>query len=87
MRLGEWNTSSEVDCFHDDCSGPVQDIPVELIIPQEGYNADDANQHNDIALLRLAFNAQFNGKDATFPSFIVIIRQLLFSSFLVLFSI
>ncbi|KAJ8723965.1 hypothetical protein PYW07_007945 [Mythimna separata] len=60
VRLGEWNTSSEVDCFHDDCSGPVQDIPVEEIIPQEGYVPEDTNQHNDIALLRLAFNAQFN---------------------------
>ncbi|KAJ8713979.1 hypothetical protein PYW08_007599 [Mythimna loreyi] len=60
VRLGEWNTSSEVDCFHDDCSGPVQDIPVEEIIAQEGYSADDPNQHNDIALLRLAYNAQIN---------------------------
>ncbi|XP_021194273.1 CLIP domain-containing serine protease HP8 isoform X2 [Helicoverpa armigera] len=60
VRLGEWNTSSEVDCFHDDCSGPVQDIPVEEIIAQEGYQADDPNQHNDIALLRLAYNARFN---------------------------
>ncbi|KAF9411336.1 hypothetical protein HW555_009836 [Spodoptera exigua] len=60
VRLGEWNTSSSVDCFHDDCSGPVQDIPVEEIIAQENYDPQDSQQHHDIAILRLAYNAQFN---------------------------
>ncbi|CAH1637697.1 unnamed protein product [Spodoptera littoralis] len=60
VRLGEWNTSSDVDCVHDDCSGPVQDIPVEEIIAQENYDPQDTQQHHDIAMLRLAYNAQFN---------------------------
>ncbi|XP_026315081.1 CLIP domain-containing serine protease 2-like isoform X2 [Hyposmocoma kahamanoa] len=58
VRLGEWNTSSTNDCLADDCAGPVQDIPVEQIIPHEDYDPKDANQHNDIALLRLAQNAR-----------------------------
>ncbi|XP_013184392.2 CLIP domain-containing serine protease HP8 isoform X2 [Amyelois transitella] len=60
VRLGEWNTSSSVDCVGDDCSGPVQDIPIERIIAHDGYVPSDTNQHNDIALLRLARNVQFN---------------------------
>lgn len=60
VRLGEWNTSSAVDCIGDDCSGPPQDIPVEEIIAHEKYDPADSNQHNDIALLRLEHNAQFN---------------------------
>lgn len=62
MRLGEWNTSSTRDCLADDCTGPVQDIAVEQIMAHESYNPKDANQHNDIALLRLAEDARFTGK-------------------------
>lgn len=60
VRLGEWNTSSSVDCVEDDCSGPVQDIPIQQTIAHEGYDPSDKDQLNDIALLRLARNAQFN---------------------------
>ncbi|XP_059053397.1 CLIP domain-containing serine protease HP8-like isoform X2 [Achroia grisella] len=60
VRLGEWNTSSSVDCVGDDCSGPVQDISIEQTIAHEGYDPSDKDQQNDIALLRLSRNAQFN---------------------------
>ncbi|KAL4715946.1 hypothetical protein ACJJTC_013246 [Scirpophaga incertulas] len=60
VRLGEWNTSSEVDCIDSDCSGPPQDIRIERIIPHEEYDPADTNQLNDIALLRLETNAVFN---------------------------
>ncbi|CAB3245944.1 unnamed protein product [Arctia plantaginis] len=60
VRLGEWNTSNLVDCIKDDCAPPVQDIPVEQIIAHEGYIPEDANQHNDIALLRLSRDARYN---------------------------
>lgn len=60
VRLGEWNTSSVIDCVKEDCSDPVQDIPVEQIIAHAGYSPEDTNQHNDIALLRLSRHVQFN---------------------------
>ncbi|KAI5643188.1 trypsin domain-containing protein [Phthorimaea operculella] len=60
VRLGEWNTSSVNDCVMDDCTTPVQDIRVEEIIAHEGYDPQDSNQHNDIALLRLAQPARYN---------------------------
>lgn len=60
VRLGEWNTSSPVDCIGDDCSGPPQNVKVERIIPHEDYDPADSHQQNDIALLRLEHNVQFN---------------------------
>ncbi|RVE47482.1 hypothetical protein evm_007893 [Chilo suppressalis] len=60
VRLGEWNTTSSVDCIDADCSGPPQDIVVERVIPHEDYDPADIHQANDIALLRLQHNAVFN---------------------------
>lgn len=59
MRLGEWDTSTDVDCddsFTNEnvCNDPPVDIPIEQKIPHQEYNPQGANQHNDIALLRLA---------------------------------
>lgn len=59
VRLGEWDTSTDVDC--DDsfvnervCNEAPIDIPIEQKIPHENYDPNAPNQHNDIALLRLA---------------------------------
>lgn len=60
VRLGEWNTSSQSDCVSGDCSPAPLDVPVEQILAHEGYDPTDDNQHNDIALLRLARNVPFN---------------------------
>lgn len=62
MRLGEWNVSSERDCYLDECSPPVLDIPVEEAIAHEGYNPVDGHQQNDIALLRLEKEVRISGK-------------------------
>ncbi|CAK1550568.1 unnamed protein product [Leptosia nina] len=59
VRLGEWNTSSEIDCLNDDCNLPPVNVPIEKTIVHEGYNAKDGHQQNDIALIRLARNVQF----------------------------
>jgi len=64
VRLGEWDTSTSVDC--DDsfinekiCNEAPIDVPIELKIPHENYDPQAANQHNDIALLRLAQNVPY----------------------------
>lgn len=61
VRLGEWNTKTEIDCnaFHE-CADPVQDIPIEEIIVHEEYRASDKNSHHDIALIRLSRAVQFS---------------------------
>lgn len=65
VRLGEWDTTTNVDC--DDsytnervCNDPHVDIPVEEKIVHESYNPNSKHQHNDITLLRLARNVQYS---------------------------
>lgn len=52
-RLGEWNLDTNPDCDSHDCADPVQDIPIAEIIRHPNYNLN-GQEHNDIALLRLA---------------------------------
>lgn len=58
VRLGEWDTAQDIDCpeYSDAvvCNNPSVDVPIELKIPHENYDPDALNQHNDIALLKLA---------------------------------
>ncbi|KAG7297995.1 hypothetical protein JYU34_018754 [Plutella xylostella] len=60
VRLGEYNTSSVIDCIQGDCNKQPVDVPIEQIIAHEGYNPSDPHQHNDIALLRLSDNVPFS---------------------------
>ncbi|XP_061721686.1 CLIP domain-containing serine protease HP8-like isoform X1 [Cydia pomonella] len=59
VRLGEWNTSSTTDCYGGECHSEIQDVPVEQVIAHENYDPNNTNQHDDIALLRLARKVQF----------------------------
>lgn len=59
VRLGEWDITKDVDCEEDNCSDPVQDIPVAELIPHEGYEPNSKDQKNDVALIRLARAVQF----------------------------
>ncbi|XP_069354761.1 CLIP domain-containing serine protease HP8-like, partial [Maniola hyperantus] len=60
VRLGEWNTSSVIDCVWGDCNQPPLDVPVEEVVLHEDYAGHDGNQQNDIALLRLAYDVTFS---------------------------
>lgn len=54
VRLGEWDTSTEIDCNDDDiCAPKPQDIAVVEQISHEGYMPNSQAQQDDIALLRL----------------------------------
>lgn len=60
VRLGEWDTTKDVDCEEEDnCADPVQDIPVSELIPHDSYVPTSKDQKNDIALIRLSRPAQF----------------------------
>ncbi|RZC14238.1 uncharacterized protein BDFB_008011, partial [Asbolus verrucosus] len=64
VRLGEYNTETDVDCmnlgFGEDCAPPPVNIPVEEKIAHEDYEPNDINQYHDIALLRLKRTVTFN---------------------------
>jgi len=68
VRLGEWDTGSDVDCDNSYegetlCNEAPVDVPIEQKIPHEQYDPQGANQHNDIALLRLS-------RDVTYTTYI-----------------
>ncbi|KXJ82503.1 hypothetical protein RP20_CCG013184 [Aedes albopictus] len=79
VRLGDHDTSNEIDCDEKDelnrvCADPPQNIGFEELIIHPGYRKNDPNQHNDIALIRLELDAVLNLfvtpiclPDASFP--------------------
>lgn len=65
VRLGEWDTTSTVDCddsFVEEkvCSDPAVDILIESAISHHNYDPYSLSQHNDIALLRLASDVEYS---------------------------
>lgn len=57
VRIGEWNTKTNIDCSPDDesfCAPPVIDIDIAEKIVHPDYRSRSRSQHHDIALLRLA---------------------------------
>lgn len=65
VRLGEYNTDTDVDCLENptgkECADPAVDVPVDERIAHEEYDPQDLNQYNDIALLRLTRDVRFTG--------------------------
>ncbi|XP_052871835.1 CLIP domain-containing serine protease B4-like [Anopheles cruzii] len=64
VRLGEWNTETELDCEEDAgeefCAPPVQDFGYEKLLVHEGYSGNYADRANDIALIQLDGVVQYN---------------------------
>lgn len=64
-RLGEWNLLTSRDCDYSQgskpiCSPPVVDHQIEKVIIHDNFVAFDLNLLNDIALLLLRGNVEFN---------------------------
>uniref|UniRef100_U5ESH9 CLIP domain-containing serine protease n=1 Tax=Corethrella appendiculata TaxID=1370023 RepID=U5ESH9_9DIPT len=61
VRLGEYNTKTEIDCIDSDCADPPQDIRVSKAIPHADFSTRmDSENLNDIALVRLSSDIKFN---------------------------
>lgn len=63
VRIGEWNLATEIDCDSDDpdfCAPLPIDINVVQIITHKDYKHASKEQHNDIALVRLAKKVRLN---------------------------
>ncbi|GAB0096573.1 Serine protease 7 [Sergentomyia squamirostris] len=65
VRIGEYNTDTDPDCYNDGgeevCNDPVLNLGVEDVIPHENYIPDTpSNNQNDIALIRLSGNVQIS---------------------------
>ncbi|XP_063822709.1 phenoloxidase-activating enzyme 1-like isoform X1 [Ostrinia nubilalis] len=59
VRLGEYDTQSEVDCSDGVCADPPQEIPVAEKYPNRGYNDQNTNKKDDIGLVRLSQRARY----------------------------
>ncbi|XP_053661246.1 CLIP domain-containing serine protease B8-like [Anopheles marshallii] len=63
VRLGEYNTATEMDCEDgdaDNCADPPQNFGIEAQIVHPGYDKNGPFQHHDIALIRLDRDATMN---------------------------
>uniref|UniRef100_A0A182J8R7 Uncharacterized protein n=1 Tax=Anopheles atroparvus TaxID=41427 RepID=A0A182J8R7_ANOAO len=64
IRLGEWDTESEVDCEDSkdemSCAPPIQEFGYEKVIVHEGYTGNNDDRANDIALIKLDGAAECN---------------------------
>lgn len=56
VRLGEWNTETNPDCFGTQpkvCTDKPQDFGVEQAIPHREYVDGSRDRYHDIALIRM----------------------------------
>ncbi|XP_058117983.1 CLIP domain-containing serine protease B4-like [Anopheles ziemanni] len=60
VRLGEWDLGLDRDCNGDgDCNDAPVDMNIEKIVVHTGYDTQDKNHLNDIALIRMASPVAF----------------------------
>jgi len=60
VRLGEYDTSTDVDCLGQLCADPVVNLGVEAKIAHEDYNEKSKNRANDIGLIRLSSDVHYS---------------------------
>jgi len=61
VRIGEWDTSKDIDCDSNEVCNPAhKDIPVEASYVREDYEVLGKEQHNDLALLKLSESVEFS---------------------------
>lgn len=58
VRLGEWDSSSNLDCQHGNCLDQSIDVPFERVISYQ-QSSDPVPRH-DIALVRLQYGVPFS---------------------------
>ncbi|XP_036322710.1 serine protease 7-like [Rhagoletis pomonella] len=60
VRLGEYDTTRQVDCNQYSCAPSALRVGIEETIPHEQYRDNSANKENDIALIRLDQEIRFS---------------------------
>lgn len=63
VRLGEFDTTKEIDCIGNQCADPVLQMGIEQKIPHEAYDERRRSREHDIGLIRM------NG-DVTYTDYI-----------------
>lgn len=60
VRLGEYDTSKDVDCIGLICADPVVNMGIEAVIPHEAYNEKSINRAHDIGIIRMNGDVQYS---------------------------
>uniref|UniRef100_A0A182S527 CLIP domain-containing serine protease n=1 Tax=Anopheles funestus TaxID=62324 RepID=A0A182S527_ANOFN len=59
VRLGEFDTTTEIDCVQEDCADPVRDALISAYVVHPEYYKQNGADYNDIALLQLSESIEF----------------------------
>uniref|UniRef100_A0A182TI02 CLIP domain-containing serine protease n=1 Tax=Anopheles melas TaxID=34690 RepID=A0A182TI02_9DIPT len=59
VRLGEFDTTTTIDCVNDDCADPVRDVLINAYVVHPDYYKQNGADYNDIALLQLSETVEF----------------------------
>lgn len=59
VRIGEYQTNTQIDCGDEFCGLPIQDIPVSHVVVHPGYKK--VTYENNIALIILRYNMNYTG--------------------------
>lgn len=60
VKVGEWLTTSDIDCGEEFCALPSKDIPISHVIVHPNYQKE--TYRNNIALLVLRDSFNYTGK-------------------------
>lgn len=60
VRLGEYDTTTDIDCINDDCADPVRDVLISAYVVHPEYFKQNGADYNDIALLQLSETIEFS---------------------------
>ncbi|KAM3963662.1 phenoloxidase-activating enzyme 1 [Aphomia sociella] len=60
VRLGEYDTQTDIDCNDGECADPPQEIAVKSAHAHPGYIDGNKNRKDDIGLVRLARRAKYS---------------------------
>uniref|UniRef100_A0A3F2YTX9 CLIP domain-containing serine protease n=1 Tax=Anopheles christyi TaxID=43041 RepID=A0A3F2YTX9_9DIPT len=59
VRLGEFDTTTAIDCENEDCADPVRDVLISAYVVHPEYYKQNGADYNDIALLQLSETVEF----------------------------
>lgn len=85
VRVGEYDTRTDIDCNDFGCAPPYQDLQVAKWIPHENWNTDTVQ--NDIALIKTKQRAKYHGKQFNLKFLICFGTSFVLLTFFMLFLV
>ncbi|KAG5865155.1 hypothetical protein JTB14_009398 [Gonioctena quinquepunctata] len=67
VRVGEWQTNTDIDCGDEFCGLPVQDIPVSHVIVHPGYQKQTFSNNIALMILKAEINYTVTAQPICLP--------------------